>query len=176
MNGFYCSLLAIDLTKINQGWMLLTDAPYDINFNGRTYMAMGTLLSIDKITTENTISSKELTITLSGISIDFQESVNENIFRRAPVSIHKAFVLDGGNEVDSASTYYVGYTSTPETDINYEDGYMALKVTCKSLFDLDRKPSLCRANNATHQAYHNGDKFYQYANQDLGEDVMWRQP
>ncbi|WP_188013159.1 hypothetical protein [Photobacterium damselae] len=176
MNGFYCSLMSIDLTKINQGWMRLCDAAHDVVFNGHTYMAMGTLLHIDSITTENTISSKELRITLSGISVDFQEAVNTNTFKRAPIVIHKAFVPTGTNIVESASIYYRGYTSTPETDINYEDGHMAIEVTCKSVFDLDQKPSLCRANNATHQAYHNGDKFFEYANQDMGEDVMWRKP
>ncbi|MGF1787090.1 hypothetical protein L4D00_14945 [Photobacterium swingsii] len=174
MNGFYCSLLSLDLRKINQDFLRVTDAPYDIMFEGHLYRAFGTLLAIDKITTENTITSKELEIVLSGISLDFQETVNNEIFRRSPIVIHKAHVPEGTNEVEQAVIYYRGYTSTPSTDVNYSDGYLALKVSCKSLFDLDRKPSLCRSNNATHQAYHAGDKFFEYANQDQREDVMWQ--
>lgn len=176
MNGIHCSLMHLDLNSINEGVMAFTDASHDVVFNGQVYRAMGTLLSIDKITVENTLSSKELGIVLSGVSVDFQETVNEKLFKRAPIVIYKAFVPTGTNEVEQAVIYYRGYTSTPETDVNYQDGYLALKVTCKSIFDLDKKPSLCRSNNATHQAYHKGDKFFEYANQDLEADVMWRQP
>ena len=176
IDGFYCSLLKLDLRKINEGFMLLTDAPFDIDYDGQLFRSFGTLLSIDKITAENTLTSKELGITLSGISMDFQESVNNKIFRRSPITIYKAFVPEGGNTVEEAKIYYSGYTSTPETDVDYKEGHMALKISCKSLFDLDQKPSLCRANNATHQAYHNGDTFFKWANVDMSEDVMWRKP
>ncbi|WP_155858987.1 hypothetical protein [Enterovibrio calviensis] len=155
--------------------MNLTDAAFDVEKDGILYRAFGTLLAIDKITSENSLTSKEMSITLSGISMDFQDSVNSNIFRRAPLLIHKAFVPDGSNVVEEAVVYYRGFTSTPETNIDYKSGSMALKVSCKSIFDLDRKPSLCRANNATHQAYHSGDLFFAYANQDLKDDVMWKQ-
>ncbi|EIE5875896.1 hypothetical protein BA746_00380 [Vibrio parahaemolyticus] len=173
MSGFYCSLVSLDLTGIGEGFMNLTDAPYDVVYNGHTYRAFGTLLAVDKITVENTLASKELGITLSGVSMEFQEVVNEKTFRRSPIRIYKAFVAEGGNTVTEASIYYRGFTSTPETQVDYKSGSMALKVSCKSIFDLDKKPSLCRANNASHQAYHSGDKFFMYANQDLKDDALW---
>lgn len=175
MNGFYCSMLELDLTDVTGEVMRLTDAPYDLTYDGYSYKAFGSLLSIGKITNENTLSSKELEIVLSGITMDFQESVNNNLFRRKSIIIRKVFVPEGSNEVQDAKIYYRGLTSTPETDINYQDGYLALKVSCKSIFDLDKTPSLMRSNNATHQAYHNGDKFFQYATQDMKDDVMWRE-
>ncbi len=175
MKGFYCSLLALDLSKVTGEVMRLTDAPHDVEHQGHVYRGFGTLLNIDKLTVENTLASKELSITLSGISLDFQESVNNNLFRRAPITIFKAFVPEGDNKVTESVIYWRGYTSTPETDLNYKDGYMALQISCKSIFDLDRTPSLMRSNNATHQAYHQGDRFFEYATQDLKDDVMWRQ-
>ncbi|KJR15233.1 hypothetical protein [Vibrio parahaemolyticus] len=174
MNGIYCSLLELDLTDVTGSVMRMTDAPFAVVYEGYEYKAFGALLAIDKITTENTLSSKELSITLSGISIDFQESINNNLFRRKSIVIKKAFVPEETNEVSEAKIYYRGLTSTPESMVDYNRGYLALKVSCKSIFDLDKTPSLMRCNNATHQAHHNGDKFFQYANQDLEEDVMWR--
>ncbi|KFA99234.1 DUF2163 domain-containing protein [Vibrio sp. ER1A] len=176
MSGFYCSAMELDLRSITGEIMRLTDAPYDVEYDGNTYQAFGTLLSIDRITVENTLSSKALNVTLSGISVDFQESVNNNTFRRKPVKIYKCFVPEGSNVIQDMKPYWVGLSSTPETDINYRDGFMALKLSCKSIFDLDKTPSLMRANNSTHQALHNGDKFFQYATVDQDEDVMWRQP
>ncbi|MGL4843966.1 MAG: hypothetical protein ACRC2Y_05020 [Aeromonas veronii] len=175
MDGFYCSLLALDLTKTTGEVMRLCDGPHDVVYQGHTYQAFGTLLSIDKLSIENTLASKELSITLSGITLDFQESVNNNLFRRAPITVYKAFVPEGGNQVSQALTYWRGFAGTPETDLNYQDGYMALQLSCKSLFDLDRSPSLMRSNNATHQAYHKGDRFFEYATQDNKDDVLWRQ-
>ncbi|WP_347368030.1 hypothetical protein [Vibrio vulnificus] len=174
MKGFYCSIIELDLSDITGEVMRLTDAPYDITKDGYEYKAFGTLLSIDKITNENTLASKELGITLSGIAVDFQEAVNNNLFRRKSIVISKAFVPEGGNEVDEAVVYWRGLTSTPETDINYDDGYLALRLTCKSIFDLDQTPSLMRCNSATHQAYHEGDLFYQWATVDMKDDIMWR--
>lgn len=174
-NEFYCSLLELDLRPVTGTYMRLTDAPFDVTFDGQLYQAFGTLLKIDRITAENVITSRELGITLSGVAIDFQESINTNIFRRAPIRIMKAFVPDGTNVVQEAKVYFRGYTSTPETDVNYQDGFLALKISCKSLFNLDQEPSLMRSNNATHQAYHSGDKFFQYATIDQDNDVMWKQ-
>lgn len=176
MSGFYCSLMELDLRAVTGEIMRLTDAPFDLVHDGHLYQAFGTLLKIDNITVENTLASKELKITLDGISMEFQESVNNNQFRRKPIVIYKAFVPEGGNDVESALIYWRGFTSTPETAVDYEKGYMALEVSCKSIFDLDQTPSLMRSNNATHQAYHNGDKFFQYATQDMKDDVMWREP
>ncbi|EGR0697667.1 hypothetical protein EX461_18040 [Vibrio parahaemolyticus] len=176
MSGFFCSIIELDLSDVTGEVMRLTDAPFNLMHEGHEYQAFGSLLSIDKITNENTLSGKELGITLSGISIEFQEAVNNNIFRRKSIVISKAFVLDNSNEVDEAVVYWRGLTSTPETDLNYEDGYLAIKLTCKSIFDLDQTPSLMRCNSATHQAYHTGDLFYQYATQDQKDDVLWRKP
>lgn len=175
MNGFYCSLLELDLRDITGEIMRLTDAPFDVVKDGHEYKAFGTLLKIDKLTAENTLASRELNITLSGIAIEFQDAVNNNLFLRKSIVIHKAFVPEGQNTVSDAVVYWRGFTSTPETEINYTDGYMALQVSCKSIFDLDKRPSLMRSNNATHQAYHNGDRFFEYATQDNKDDVMWKQ-
>ncbi|MFM1687949.1 hypothetical protein ACJ7VZ_05415 [Aeromonas salmonicida] len=174
-NEFYCSLLELDLRPVTGDYMRLTDAAYDVTYEGHLYRAFGSLLKIDKITAENTLASRELGISLSGVAVDFQESVNSNIFRRAPIRIIKAFVPDSSNVVQDARIYYRGFTSTPETDVNYQDGVMALKISCKSIFDLDQEPSLMRSNNATHQAFHSGDKFFQYATIDQNNDVMWKQ-
>ncbi|WMB74226.1 hypothetical protein RA178_06315 [Shewanella oncorhynchi] len=174
MSGFFCSTIEIDLTTITGEHLRLTDAPYDITLNGHLYRAFGSLLAIDKITTENTLASKELTVTLTGIAVDFQESVNNNMFRRKSIIIRKCFVPEGGNEITDNKIYYRGYTSTPETDVNYTEGYMALKVSCKSVFDLDQSPDLMRSNNATHQAYHNGDTFFKYANVEMKDDILWK--
>ncbi|HDI3263891.1 TPA: hypothetical protein PMC50_002512 [Vibrio cholerae] len=170
----FVSLMELDLRSVNGSVMRISDAPYDVLYRGNNYQAFGALLGIDKITAENTLASKELSITLSGISLDFQESINNNQFRRKPITIYKAFVPDGSDTVEEAVVYWRGYTSTPESVCDYNKGYLAVKVSCKSVFDLDKTPSLMRSNNATHQAHHNGDLFFQYATQDLGEDVLWR--
>lgn len=175
MNGFYCSLVELDLREVTGEIMRITDAPHDVTKDGHEYKAFGSLLEIDKLTVENTLASRELNITLSGIAIEFQESVNNNLFRRKSIVIHKAFVPEGQNAVQQSVVYWRGFTSTPETSIDYDNGYMGLQVSCKSIFDLDQRPSLMRSNNATHQSYHQGDRFFEYASQDNKDDVMWRQ-
>ncbi|EHM6953375.1 hypothetical protein KGV31_002174 [Vibrio parahaemolyticus] len=181
MNGFFCSLIELDLRDVTGEIVRICDGPHDITYTDPstdetfTYRAYGTLLEVDKITYESTLQSKELEITLSGVTIDFQEAVNNNLFRRKSIKIFKAFVEEGTDEIAERVLYWQGLTNTPSTDIDYNKGYMGLQLSCRSIFDLDQTPSLMRCNAATHEAYHAGDKFYQYANVEMKEDAMWRE-
>ncbi|MCG6410400.1 hypothetical protein K6U17_14355 [Vibrio fluvialis] len=178
MSGIYCSLLTLDLTNtMAASIMRITDAPFDIEHNDYTYRSYGSLLNIDPVTVENTLSSKELMVTMSGVNTDYISVVNENTFVRRPITIEKAFIPEGDNVVQSSTVYWRGYTSTPEARIDYENGSVEMLIGCKSMFNMDQTPSLSRSNNATHQAHHNGDRFFSYANQPLDEnDVLWRKP
>ncbi|MFQ2569798.1 hypothetical protein ACK3Z8_00870 [Aeromonas caviae] len=171
-----CSLVQIDLRAVEgiNDMACLTDGPFDVVYDGRTYYAFGALLKIDAVSTENSLSNKTMKVTLSGIDEQFQKLVAETHFRNKPISIIKALVPDETNVVSEAEVYYRGITETPEISVDYNSGTFTTGVSCKSVYDLSQKPHLSRANNATHQLFHPGDLFFQYANQSDRPDEMWR--
>ena len=170
-----CSAIAIDLSDvegINQ-IVALTDAPFDITYQGTTYRAFGSLLKIDRVSIENTLNNKSMKVTLSGIDTNLVTLINSTAFRNKSVTITKCYVPEETNAVSSSEVYYRGVTDTPEYTVNYSQGFMTLGIVCKSVYDLSQKPSLSRSNNATHQLYHTGDLFFQYANNSVLDDELW---
>ncbi|WP_339009393.1 hypothetical protein [Aeromonas popoffii] len=175
MNGIICALVELDLTKVTGQPMYLTDAAHQITYNGKTYQPYGALLTIDKITEENTLSNKRLKLTMSGVDIDFIKVVNNTKFLDQPIRVYKATYDEGTNVVSEAKLYYRGITASPEVRIDYNNGSAIMAIETTSIFDLSRKPEIMRSNNATHQFHHSGDLFFQYASIEQPDDAMWRQ-
>lgn len=171
----YCALVELDLTKVTEQPLLMTDAAHPIVFQGKTYQPYGSLLTIDKIAEENTLSNKRLKLTLSGVDTDFIKIVNNTLFLDQPIRVYKAAYDEGTNEVTDAKLYYRGISASPEVRIDYKNGSAIVSLESTSVFDLSRKPELVRSNNATHQFYHTGDLFFQYASIEQPDDAMWRQ-
>ncbi|CAJ1854398.1 hypothetical protein HLBENOHH_02445 [Aeromonas dhakensis] len=175
MTQIYCALVELDLTKVTGQPLLLTDAPHQIVWNGKTYQPYGALLTIDKITAENSLSNKRLKLSLSGVDIDFIKIVNSTQFLDQPIRIYKAAYTEGTNSITESKLYYRGITASPEVKIDYKNGSAILMIETTSIFDLSRKPEIMRSNNATHQFHHNGDLFFQYSTIEQPEDAMWKQ-
>ncbi len=54
-----CSLFELDLTSVpsvNQK-VCMTDGPFDVEYNGETFRAFGSLLKMDKVSTKNTLDN-----------------------------------------------------------------------------------------------------------------------
>lgn len=175
-NNIVCSLVTLDLTKfpsINQK-VCWTDHAHDVVSDGVTYRAAGALLKISSVNTQNVLNNKNVSISLSGLDATTTEIVNSNQFRNAPILIEKAILQENTNTVAKKVVYFRGLTSTPDTTINYKSGLISINITARSIFDLTAKPSFSRSNNATHQFAFNGDMFFEFANRDMGEDILWR--
>jgi hypothetical protein len=176
MTSIVCSTVEIDLSDVDgiNEVICLTDAPIDIEYQKRVYRSFGALLSIDPVTTENVLSDGTMKITLSGLDKTIMSVINSTSFRNKPVIVRKAIVSDGRNEITEQSIYYRGLTGTPETSVDYASGSVSLGLGCKSVFDLNKTPSLMRSNNSTHQFYHAGDLFFQFANDQKLADEQWQ--
>jgi hypothetical protein len=170
-----CTLFHLDLNDVPgvNTIVALTDAGMDVTYNNITYRSFGALLAIDKVTEENSMNNKGIKVTLSGLDMNTVELVNSSFFVKKPVTIYKAITREESNEVESASIYYRGITDVPEMNVDYKKNTVTLQVVCKSVFDLSTTPSLSRALNATHQLWHKGDKFFEFANQQNLEDEIW---
>lgn len=173
------SIVLMDLRNIPEVNQIVrwTTAGSDLkDGNGDLYLCYGSLLAIDKVTTDNTIKGKPLTLTLTGLDPSVLNLMKSISINRVRVTIQRVFFDDSSNNILSKEVYFRGWGTAPEQQVNYSDKtpYVSLQMECYSIFDLDKKPSLMRANQQTHQFYNPTDEFFKYANVDMKDDEMWR--
>ncbi|WP_429179221.1 hypothetical protein [Aeromonas salmonicida] len=173
------TIVSIDLRNIQEINQIVrwTTAPIDlVDTNGDTYLSFGALLSIGKITVENSIKSSPLTLVLTGLDPSILNTMNAISINRVRVTISRVFFDDNSNTIQSAEIYFKGWGTAPETNVSYQDKnmYVTLSMECYSIFDMDKKQELLRVNNQTHQFYNPTDEMFKYANIDLDDDVLWK--
>lgn len=173
------SIVSIDLRNIPEVNQIVrwTTAPLDLkDSNGDLYLSYGSLLAIDKVTVDNSIKGKPLTLTLTGLDTSVLSLMQSISINRVRVTIQRVFFDDSSNNIISKEVYFKGWGTAPEQQVNYSSKtpYVSLQMECYSIFDLDKKPSLMRANQQTHQFFNKTDEFFKYANVDMKDDAMWK--
>ena len=173
------SIVSIDLRNIpevNQIVRWTTAGVALQDSNGDLYISFGSLLAIDKITIDNTIKSKPLRLTLTGLDPSILALMKSISINRVRVTIQRVLFEESSNNIISKEVYFKGWGTAPEQQVNYSNAtpYVSLQMECYSIFDLDKKPSLMRANQQTHQYFNPTDEFFKYANVDMKDDEMWR--
>lgn len=174
------SIVSIDLRNIPEVNQIVrwTTAGQDLkDSNGDLYLSYGSLLAIDKVTVDNSIKGKPLTLTLTGLDSSVLSLMQSISINRVRVTIQRVFFDDSSNNIISKEVYFKGWGTAPEQQVNYSNKtpYVSLQMECYSIFDLDKKPSLMRANQQTHQFNGNpSDEFFKYANIDQDDDAMWK--
>ncbi|UNU29651.1 hypothetical protein [Aeromonas hydrophila] len=170
-----CSLFELDLSSVpgvNQK-VCLTDGAFDVEFNGQTFRAFGSLLKMDKVSTKNTLDNKTMKITLSGLDMNTVKLVNSSFYNKKPITVYKAKIREESNIVEEATIHFAGITDTPEMAVDYKSQTVTLALACKSIFNMGASPNLMRSNNATHRFFHPTDYFFQYSNNQTMEDELW---
>lgn len=154
----------------------LTSAPFDITYDGSVFQATGDLLKIDALEEGVELTTRGLTVELNGIDPAYQAELDSNGFVRAPIDIMLADVPDGSNEASAVSFFHRGYTDSPMTNVDYQQGVMSIAVETTSIFtDLERVPDLLRCSMSSHQSRHAGDKFFEYT-ADVDLEEIWKIP
>ncbi len=157
----------------------LTNAPFDVEMNGETFVAAGDLLGIGEFNRTYELIVDGLDISLSGVNAAYQNLVNSGGFKRAPIDIWLAQVPEGTNEVQSAVYYHRGFMGTPMTEHDESTGSITVSSRTESAFkSLDRVATLMTNSLAHHQALTNDptevrpkDLFFQYtASTGFGEE------
>lgn len=168
-------LLELDLTNAPSGNIIrLSNAPYDVIWNGYVFTGNGDLLSIDGLDTTADLATIGTTVNLQGVDPAFQQQIDTNGFLNAPIDILLTDVPEGTNIASSASYWHRGYCDTPATVVDYSNNTITIGVETQSIFkQLEQVPNLMRTSQANHQAHHNGDRIYEFVASTATEEI-WR--
>lgn len=168
-------LVELDLSKAPSGNVIrLTNAPYDIVWNGYLFTGNGDLLQIDGLETTADLTTIGTTVTLQGVDPAFQQQIDANGFLNAPIDVLLADVPEGTNIAASAAYWHRGFCDTPATVVDYQNSTITIGVETQSIFkQLENIPNMMRTSQANHQAHHNGDRFFEFV-ADTPVEEIWR--
>lgn len=172
-----CTLIELRLKPFGEtapAPVRISNAPFDVVFNGNVYTAAGDALKIESTEDTSEVSKTGVSVTLSGLNVNFQNEISNGGFVRAPIDIIKADVPDGSNVVATYAYYHRGYCDTPLMEVDYDSNTLTIGVETSNIFvDLDKEPSLLKCNMASHSSRHVGDKFFEFT-ADVDLEEIWK--
>lgn len=144
----------------------LTDYSADVVYNGNTYLATNDWLGISDIVETAALQIHSVTMQLSGIDQTYIALLMQQPYIDKPITIHRAFLNDGG-QVAAAIQVYYGYISSWVIEDDNQATSIAVEV--KSRFqDFDKRVGR-RTNNAENQHYYPGDTSMSHADEGFRE-------
>ena len=161
----YIILVDVDLKANNETGFIhrVCSAMHNIMYEGHEYIAAGGLLRIDDLQTTSDLTSIGTTVELSGIDPVFRTEIDNGSFLKAPIDIRVGLLPDNTNIIPAGTAGFVhrGFCDTPNSTIDYNSGSLVITITTESVFQsLTKIPDLMRCAQSSHEATHNGDKFF----------------
>ena len=147
-----------------------TNGPWDADYNGNTYLALGNFLGFSDIQENTQMQIAEVTITLTGLrQEDFGYFVNENFIDRTVRIFRQLW-----NDTDGVVGTFKIFEGRLKNAACEDDGeQLTIGGTAANQFvDFERTAGR-RTNDDEQQFYYTGDRFFQYAKEVLKE-IKWR--
>jgi hypothetical protein len=172
----FVSVLLVKIQKPDNAYTLWTDAPYDIDFNGDTYLAQGDFLSITEGQETSEIQIHSVSIQISALDVNnITTYATSNIINRT-VEIRRAFLdpvtqqLQGDSAGDSGFLLFKGRVAAYAVNNNVNNADIVLQVS--SQFINFQRTSGRRSNLTNFQREHPDDFGMEYSHETLTE-INW---
>lgn len=154
---------------------LLTNAPYDVVYDSKTYQAWGALLGFNDVEETATMEIAKLGITVSGIAAyedgtsPIQDLLTED-YTHAPVYIHRVYY--GVNGQIGGFEVYRGYISSAAIAFN-NDGESSVNIQTANHMSDFSKQSGRYTNSESQQFFYPGDEGFEYS-PEVQKEVTWK--
>lgn len=173
------ALLVITLIDINlfgQSNLHFTDAPFDVDYDGRTYFAQGNFMSVSESQETADIQTTNINLVISALDGDMvtklarSEQINEQVI------VYKAFFdptnynLIGDSSGDNALIVFKGNIAGYQIKDSADTATITLEIT--SQFNNFNRTSGRRSNLGSFQREFPTDYFMQYSHETLA-DIRW---
>lgn len=155
----------------------ITNAPWDINYQGNNYISAGSLMSFDAVQENIGFEITRLNITVGGIapmpgdSEPFLEQILNLDYVDRPVSIVRAY-YNHDSYVDSV-LIYSGYINSGTAATSVADG-AAVQIATSNNWSNFNLVAGRLTNDAKQQSFYPGDRGFEYAKQ-VQKSVEWKE-
>ncbi|MEM8499886.1 MAG: hypothetical protein AAF542_17820 [Pseudomonadota bacterium] len=144
----------------------LTSHAVDVDFDGNTYLATNDWLGITEIIESAGLQIGSVTANLSAIDQSYTALLLQQNYIDKPVTLHHAFLNDGG-EVTTAVQIYKGGIARALIQDEVTEASISIEIK-NHLAAFDRRVGR-RTNNAENQRYYPGDTSMSHADEGFRE-------
>ncbi len=152
------------------GPVTVTNAPFDIAIDGKTYQGVGQFGGISPVEEGTELQTYNLTLQLNGIPAALIAiALGEDYQGRAAV-VSMAFLDEGHRPLDAPLVLFRGRMDV----MRIQAGETAsIELTCESRLADWERPRVRRYNNADQQQRFSDDKGFEFVPQMVEKEIVW---
>ena len=143
----------------------------DLTINSETYTGAGDLLAIGEIEEDIDLSSKGISISLSGMDTTVLNVALTESYQNRFVTIFLGYVMGGTNEVAGVVTLFKGRITTLTVNDNPAGATISIDAESR-LIDLER-PSNLRYTKESQNFLHSGDTGFNRIASIQDKEIIW---
>ena len=143
----------------------------DLTINSETYTGAGDLLAIGEIEEDIDLSSKGISISLSGMDTTVLNIALTESYQNRFVNIFLGYVMGGTNEVAGVVTLFKGRITTLTVNDNPAGATISIDAESR-LIDLER-PSNLRYTKESQNFLHSGDTGFNRIASIQDKEIIW---
>ena len=153
------------------GMTYFTTAPYDIAWDGHTYVGKGEFLSVDRIEEREQLSAYGLRLSLSGIPSSLVSEAMAAQFQGRSLVVRQALFDEDHQVVADPMIAWSGFMDTMNIELTDTAATITLPATHR-LHDMDRARG-GRYNDGDQQARFPGDKYFEFLEEMQFTPLVW---
>lgn len=161
-----CHLVYMGLTTSQY----MTDAAFDIDYDGNTYASSNYLLSMDAVDEASEVRVGSLNIELSGVGQAFTSTFLSNPYVGKQVIIYRAFLNDTGSIIGVPVVIYDGRIDGFDFNESQTDSTITVSVA-SHWSDFEKKAGRY-TNTNSQELFFSGDKGFEFAANTV-KDLKW---
>lgn len=135
--------------------LLLTDAYYDLQYQGKNYIAAGDFTDISSISEEKEINNIGMTVKLANIRKEYINLIRTKALNRADVKIDICFLNPNTGSPTESFNLFTGSMDKLTVNIEYDDNESKneTEAVMNSIWEVLEKSARNHASDGVHRSY-----------------------
>ncbi|CAM6711323.1 DUF2163 domain-containing protein [Citrobacter portucalensis] len=135
--------------------LLLTDAYYDLQYQGKNYIAAGDFTDISSISEEKEINNIGMTVKLANIRKEYINLIRTKALNRADVKIDICFLNPNTGSPTESFNLFTGSMDKLTVNIEYDDNEAKneTEAVMNSIWEVLEKSARNHASDGVHRSY-----------------------
>lgn len=151
--GTFTHLVKIKTTDNRE--VLITDAYFDIQYEGKNYIASGDFVDISSIRESKELNNLGLTVRLSNVRTEYVSMISAGLLDHSEVKIDLAFLNPNNGNVQTSFNIFTGEIEKLNVEIDYTDNESKneTEVTINSIWAVLDKRARNHCSDGIHRSY-----------------------
>lgn len=162
----FCHLIDMDLNGI---YVRLTEAMFDIDYNGNTYLGNGILLDIDGAKETDELSVNSTAIKFTAVEQSMVAIMLQNNQIERPVKVYRAYLDEDGNVIGAI---LLTWGTTTSFGISDEVGDTNIQINIAGPFSDWQKTAGRNTTNGSMKRFYPNDPSMEFASQ-VKPELEW---